>query len=618
MGRSASVALAAAALSCVLAWSGAATALASTPTNVERPEVQVSASLRAGEPLICYPGSWLGQGITFSYKWLRNGVIISGATGSVHTIVSADRGDALSCFVKATDKEGSSESESSNSVTIPLEVGVKPEPTADPEVSGSAAVGATLACSTGKWKGTPAPTFAYSWRRDHATIEGASASTYKVMETDKGYAMSCRVIATNSAGSASAISANSIEIPGPPTVSKAPAVSGTPTVGEQLTCSPGEWGGAPPPSFQYQWLLEGKKIELATARTYTVQPTDVGHNLSCRVTATNGEGETSATSAAVPVPLTAGFSVSDAQEIAGSGSGFATGELSVVVGQTVDYQITVRNTGNVSLKLTSFTDAGCVNIAGPGRAEIEPTESTTYTCERTITSSGSYANEASVEAAPPKGDGAPLAHTSNKVLASVSTRPIVETGAASEELQRTAVVNASVDPNGKTVTGCKFEYGSTSLKSSTPCSKLPGAGSTAVAVLAHLAGLTPGTTYHFRISATSASGTSKGEEGAFKTLPAAAPSVKTEGATEVLQSTAILTADVDPNGAQVSVCKFEYGTTSLNRTVSCSKLPGSGTSEVAVSAALKGLTAATTYHFRISATSASGTTKGAEGTFVTG
>ncbi len=94
--------------------------------------------------------------------------------------------------------------------------------------------------------------------------------------------------------------------------------------------------------------------------------------------------------------------------------------------------------------------------------------------------------------------------------------------------------------------------------------------------------------------------------------------VKTTEAMEVTQNSATLKATVNPNGEEVSECKFEYGTTaSYGSSVSCSSSPGSGTTPVQVSAALEGLARNTTYHFRISATNEGGRSNGADETFTT-
>src|SRR5439155_12259062 len=57
--------------------------------------------------------------------------------------------------------------------------------------------------------------------------------------------------------------------------------------------------------------------------------------------------------------------------------------------------------------------------------------------------------------------------------------------------------------------------------------------------------------------------------------------------------------------------------TGYGKSATCTPAPGSGTSNVAVSAALTGLTEGTEYHFRIVATNAGGTSEGADATFKT-
>src|SRR5207245_2621312 len=137
-----------------------------------------------------------------------------------------------------------------------------------------------------------------------------------------------------------------------------------------------------------------------------------------------------------------------------------------------------------------------------------------------------------------------------------------------------------------------------------------GSGSSPVAVSASVSGLAANTTYHFRVSATNAGGTSKGSESGSPTRREP-PTATTEPASAITQSSATLNASVKPNGAEVSECKFEYGASeSYGQSTPCSPAPGSGSSPVAVSASVSGLAANTTYHFRVSATNAGGTSKG--------
>jgi hypothetical protein len=98
---------------------------------------------------------------------------------------------------------------------------------------------------------------------------------------------------------------------------------------------------------------------------------------------------------------------------------------------------------------------------------------------------------------------------------------------------------------------------------------------------------------------------------AFNGPSQAKPTAVTDAASAVTATSAVLNATVNPNGGAVSACTFEYGpTTAYGQSAPCSSLPGSGTSPVAVSAAITGLAAKTAYHFRIAATNPSGTSEG--------
>src|SRR5262249_56232435 len=111
-------------------------------------------------------------------------------------------------------------------------------------------------------------------------------------------------------------------------------------------------------------------------------------------------------------------------------------------------------------------------------------------------------------------------------------------------------------------------------------------------------------------------GGGKGAEGLSKHNPEVTPppTKKPNPAGAITQTTATLNAMVNPNGNEVSSCTFEYGTTTAyGKTAPCTPAPGAGSSSVAVSAAISGLSANTTYHFRISATNGSGTATGRDG-----
>ena len=73
-----------------------------------------------------------------------------------------------------------------------------------------------------------------------------------------------------------------------------------------------------------------------------------------------------------------------------------------------------------------------------------------------------------------------------------------------------------MDPNG-TATSYRFEYGTTTAYGLQTADKPAGEGADPVPASAPLEGLTPNTTYHFRIVATSGAGTTNGEDKTFRT-----------------------------------------------------------------------------------------------------
>jgi alpha-tubulin suppressor-like RCC1 family protein len=96
--------------------------------------------------------------------------------------------------------------------------------------------------------------------------------------------------------------------------------------------------------------------------------------------------------------------------------------------------------------------------------------------------------------------------------------PAVLTGAASHVEADAATLNASVDPDGESVSECRFEYGTTpEYGASVPCSAPPGSGTGYVAVSANLSGLQRGTVYYFRAVAANAEGTGEGAQRTFTT-----------------------------------------------------------------------------------------------------
>src|SRR6266576_2267 len=177
-----------------------------------------------------------------------------------------------------------------------------------------------------------------------------------------------------------------------------------------------------------------------------------------------------------------------------------------------------------------------------------------------------------------------------------------------------AALNASVDPHGLP-TSVHFQYGTTASYGLTTA-PTNHSGNTYVNISRGINGLAANTTYHFRVVSTNTAGTTFGADRTFTTLAATGPPVvTTNSATSITATSAALNGSLNPHGLTTTV-HFQYGTTtSYGRNTPTQTQTGNTYRNI--NANISGLTAGTTYHFRIVATNANGTRMGADRTFTT-
>lgn len=82
------------------------TAAVDVPVNTAVPVVSGTATV--GQTLTTTNGTWTNTPTSYTYKWLRNGVAITGATASTYVLVSADSGKTVKSDVIAVNAVGSS------------------------------------------------------------------------------------------------------------------------------------------------------------------------------------------------------------------------------------------------------------------------------------------------------------------------------------------------------------------------------------------------------------------------------------------------------------------------------------------------------------------------------
>jgi hypothetical protein len=194
------------------------------------------------------------------------------------------------------------------------------------------------------------------------------------------------------------------------------------------------------------------------------------------------------------------------------------------------------------------------------------------------------------------------------------TPPVATTGSASAVSQATAVLNGTVNPSGSATT-YSFQYGTTPAYGSQTGSVSAGSGTAAVPASVTIGGLAANTSYHFRIVASSSGGTTNGTD-ATLTTGKAPPAVTHPAAANVTSTSVTLSAAVNPN-TEPTTYVFQYGTNTSYGHQTASASVGGGSVAVAVSQSLGGLAPGTTYHCRIVAVNATGTTASGDLSFTT-
>ena len=302
------------------------TAVANTPpVNSALPAI--SGSNTVGNQLSATSGTWTdadGDTPTYSYQWYRaddsggsNEAAIPSATSFNYTLTSSDAHKFLRVVVTANDGNGSADQTASSTRTAVANTA--PLNTAVPVVSGSNTVGNQLSATSGTWTDADGdtPTYSYQWYRaddsggsNEAAIPSATALNYTLTSSDAHKFLRVVVTANDGNGSAdqTAGSTRTAVANTAPVNSVLPAISGTNTVGNELSSSSGTWTDVDgdTPSYSYQWYRADDSggsnevaIPSATALNYTLTISDAHKFLRVVVTANdnNGSADQTATSA---------------------------------------------------------------------------------------------------------------------------------------------------------------------------------------------------------------------------------------------------------------------------------------------------------------------------------
>jgi hypothetical protein len=145
---------------------------------------------------------------------------VAGADDETFLLAAEDEGSALRVEVTAANTTGTASALSASTAVVTGTTATAPVNTSAPSVTGGTFVGDTLTASIGSWSGTEPIEYDYQWRRCDAgggactDIAGAATATYTLTQADVDATIRAAVTASNSAGSATAVSTATAPVQG--------------------------------------------------------------------------------------------------------------------------------------------------------------------------------------------------------------------------------------------------------------------------------------------------------------------------------------------------------------------------------------------------------------------
>lgn len=274
-------------------------AVASDPF-VSAPTPTITGTPLVGEVLTGSTGTW-SPTPNFSYRWLRDGAAIGGATGPSYTLTADDFGATITFEVRGALRGYTTTIRTS----APTDAIIGTQDGATPTIAGTPRVGQSLSSQTGAWMpALEGAEFSYQWSRARSDIaggapvpiDGATAASYALTTADLGFTITVAVTGQRAGyQSLTKVSASSNVVIA---ASTTPVVSGTRRYKSTLTVVQPTWAT----NYTYQWLSsdpQNPEIAGATNAAYTLTSADIGWSISVRVVGTT-EGYPAETVVSLP------------------------------------------------------------------------------------------------------------------------------------------------------------------------------------------------------------------------------------------------------------------------------------------------------------------------------
>ena len=350
-------------------------------STINGPLPTVSGTPKVGSTLNAAAGTWTPSGVTLKYQWLRDGVIISGATKSAYTLTSADVGHAMT--ISITGSKSGFASRTASSVPTAEVADDKPKviTPGTPTIQGAEEmmVGDWLTVDPGEWA-PEGVELSYQWFRGTHAVSTETTTRYKVSNADLGQALTVAVTGHKTGYQQETATSD----PTAKAVKRGIRSSGLPTIsgeartGQWLTADPGTWGPEGV-ALSYQWFRGTHAVSTGTTPRYKVSTADLGRKLTVRVTG-RMKSLTTVTKTSAPTDAAKATPKLDASArlekgkvvvtviVTAPGVGTPTGSASVAEGtkvlKTLDLAIGRPGRATLRVKLAKGTHTLTVSYSG--------------------------------------------------------------------------------------------------------------------------------------------------------------------------------------------------------------------------------------------------------------
>lgn len=322
----------------------------STNTAPQALSVTISGDPHAGQQLtgsyIYFDADGDPQGVS-TFRWLRDGAAITGATVTAYTVAVADVGHTLVFEVTPVAQSGTTPGSATQSDGVVIQ---NAAPVAsDVSISGTPKVGSVL---TGSYTysdvdGDAEGMSQFQWYSDGTPIPAAIANSYTTTPADAGHSITFQVtpVAVSGATPGTAVTSNSVRIGQAPAFTS--GASATFVVG-----SPGTFtfaaAGAPAPAFSVSPALPGGLSLNSTTGVLSGKPDlSTGGVYTLTVTATNGVSPDATQSFTLTInDLRAASSIALTSSLNPSAIGQPVTFTAVVTGQSPTGTVTFTDGGN--------------------------------------------------------------------------------------------------------------------------------------------------------------------------------------------------------------------------------------------------------------------------------